>query len=41
MDPDDGQAGEIDQVLIGTGKKKKSVTPRPAGNFNIWDAMGK
>jgi len=40
VDPDDGQAGEVDEVLTGTGKKKKSVIPRPTGNFNIRDAMG-
>jgi hypothetical protein len=40
MDPDDSQAGEADKVLTGTREKKKTVIPRPNGNFNIRDAMG-
>ena len=38
--PDDGQAGELDEILTETGKKKKTVIPHPTGNFNIRDAMG-
>ena len=40
VDHNDGKASEVDEVSTGTGKKKKSVIPRPTGNFNIRDAIG-
>jgi len=35
VDPDDGQAGKVDEVSTETGKKKKSVIPHLTGNFNL------